>query len=321
MIRTRHYRHGEIVDEEFSPSTISDVLKDPDSRVWVDVESPTDDELETIGSEFNLHPLSIEDAKHQHQRPRVEFFETYFLVVIHGLKLDDNDELIDSELHVFAGKGFLVTLRYAPAFDLAGLEGRWRRQPELTKEGGGFLLYALLDEAVDGYMSVVERYEDLSDDIEDAVFADTPDPNIQEKIFRVKRQVTVFRRLVMPMREILDLVQNQPGFVTDKLLPYYRDVADHVVRTLEFIDNIRDLLTTALEAQLSQVSNRLNVVMKQLTGWAAILLVPTLIAGIYGMNFDNMPELHWRIGYLGALGTMLLSGAVLYTVFKRKGWL
>lgn len=321
MIRTRLYRHGEIVDEEFDPSRISDVLEDPDSRVWVDVEAPTDAELEVLRVEFDLHPLSIEDSRHQRQRPKVEFFESYFFVVIHGLALDRQNQLVDCELHVFAGKGFLVTLRYKPAFDLSGVEMRWSRQSGLTAEGGGFLLYALLDDAVDGYLSIVERYEEISDDIEDAVFADVPDPDIQEKIFLLKREITVFRRLVIPMREILDLVQDQPGFVTDKMHPYYRDVSDHVVRTLEFLDNIRDLLTSVLEALLSQEANRLNVAMKKITSWAAILLAPTLIAGIYGMNFDNLPELHWRFGYAGALGTMAAAAAVLYFVFRRKGWL
>jgi magnesium transporter len=321
MLRIREYKDGLIGEESADPASISPIRANPDARIWVDADDPTDEELDILQKEFGLHPLSIEDSKHRGQRPKVEFFEGYFFVVLHAVRLSDQQELIDSELHVFAGKGFLLTLRYKPYFELDEVKVRLRRQPELTKEGGGFLLYALLDEAVDGYLKVVERYEDLSDDIEDAVFADEPNPDVQERIFKLKRQVTVFRRLVMPIREVLDLVQEQPGFVTDPLVPYYRDVADHIIRTLEFIDNIRDLLTSALEAQLSQVSNRLNVVMKQLTSWAAILLVPTLIAGIYGMNFQGMRELQWKYGYEYALGPMFASSVLLYWLFKRKGWL
>jgi len=137
----------------------------------------------------------------------------------------------------------------------------------------------------------------------------------------LKRKVVTFRRQVMPLREVLDLMQEQPRFVTQKLGPYYRDLADHVIRTLEFVDGIRDLLTTALEAELSQVSNRMNEIMKKLTSWAGIILIPTLIAGIYGMNFTHMPELSWRYGYYYALGLMIVVGFVLYRAFKRRDWL
>jgi magnesium transporter len=153
------------------------------------------------------------------------------------------------------------------------------------------------------------------------VFADETYPDTQERIFRLKKQVIEFRRLVMPLREVLDLLQGEPRVVTATLAAYYRDVADHIIRVLEFIDNVRELLTTALEAYLSQVSNRLNTVMKQLTSWAAIILVPTLIAGIYGMNFRHMPELNWLLGYPFALGLMAVSATTLYVVFKRRGWL
>jgi magnesium transporter len=153
------------------------------------------------------------------------------------------------------------------------------------------------------------------------VFADETHPDTQEHIFRLKKQVIEFRRLVMPLREVLDLLQGEPRVVTATLAAYYRDVADHIIRVLEFIDNVRELLTTALEAYLSQVSNRLNTVMKQLTSWAAIILVPTLIAGIYGMNFRHMPELNWLFGYPFALGLMAVSATTLYVVFKRRGWL
>jgi magnesium transporter len=320
-ITCRLYKDGILKEKAFDPARVSDLLQEEGARVWLDVEDPTDDELTMIGEEFGLHPLSVEDTRHRGQRAKVEFFEKYFLIVLHALSLDQKDELIDSEIHAFAGHRYLLTLRYAPAFDVSEVLGRWDRRPEHTSEGGGFLFYALLDEIVDGYFNVVERFEDLSEDIEDRVFGERPDPDIQEAIFRLKRKVVTFRRLVIPLREVLDLIQEQSDFVTPMLVPYYRDVADHVIRTLEFVDTIRDLLTTALEAELSQVSNRMNEVMKTLTSWAAIILVPTLIAGIYGMNFIHMPELNWRFGYAWALGLMVASGLLLYRMFKRRDWL
>jgi magnesium transporter len=321
MITCRLYREGILKEEAFDPARASELITESGARVWLDLEEPTYEELALIQDEFGLHPLAIEDTRNRNQRPKVDVYEDYFFVVMHGLTLDSNDELVDSEVHAFAGHRYLITLRYAPAFDLTNVLKRWDRQPELTGEGGGFLLYVLLDEIVDAYFDLIERYEDLSEDIEDRVFADEPDPDVQEAIFRLKRRVVVFRRLVIPLREVLDLVQEQPGFVTQKLGPYYRDVADHVIRTLEFADNIRDLLTSVLEAQLSQVSNRLNLVMKRLTSWAAIILVPTLIAGIYGMNFVHMPELNWRFGYAYALGLMALFMFLLYRMFKKRDWL
>jgi magnesium transporter len=320
VVTCRLYRSGTLAEDGFDPARVSDHLDEPDSLVWLDLEDPSDEELSLIEEEFSLHPLAVEDARHRGQRPKVEVYDKYFFLVMHAVSLEDG-ELRDQEVHAFVGPRYLVTLRYAPAFDLKPVLRRWERQQELTKEGGGFLLYALLDEVVDGYFDVVERFEDDSESVEEGVFADETRPDIQERIFRLKKQVIEFRRLVMPLREVLDLLQGEPRVVTAPLAAYYRDVADHIIRVLEFIDNVRELLTTALEAYLSQVSNRLNMVMKQLTSWAAIILVPTLIAGIYGMNFRHMPELKWLLGYPFALGVMAVSAFTLFTVFKRRGWL
>jgi magnesium transporter len=321
MITCRLYKEGVLKEKAFDPQRVSDYIDESGARVWLDVADPSEEELLLIGKEFSLHPLSIEDTHRRNQRPKLDVFPNYFFVAMHGFSIDASGGLVDSEIHAFAGHRFLVTLRYDPPFDITNVLERWDRHPELTNEGGGFLLYALLDEVVDGYFDVIERVQDIGEDIEDRVFADDPDPDVQEDIFHLKRQVVRFRRLVVPLREVVDLVQEQPGFVTEPLQPYYRDVADHVIRTMEFVDAARDLLTSALEALLSQVSNRLNVVMKRLTSWAAIVLVPTLIAGIYGMNFIHMPELRWRFGYAYALGVMALSMILLYRMFKKRDWL
>ena len=320
MVTCRLYRSGTLAEDGFDPARVSDLLEEPDALVWLDLADPTEEELALIQDEFSLHPLAVEDARHRGQRPKVEVYEKYFFLVTHAVGFEDG-ELRDREVHAFVGPNYLVTLRYAPAFDLQPVLRRWERQQDLTKEGGGFLLYALLDEVVDGYFDVVERFEDETEGVEEQVFADEVPEDIQERIFLLKKQVLQFRRLVMPLREVLDLVQEEPRVVTATLAAYYRDVADHVIRTLEFIDNVRELLTSALEAHLSQASTRLNVVMKQLTAWASIILVPTLIAGIYGMNFRHMPELNWLLGYPFALGLMAVSAFTLFTAFRRRGWL
>ena len=317
----RLYREGKVEEEDFDPERISELLAEDGTLVWLDIEDPSEGQLRMLQEEFSLHPLAVEDALHRDQRAKVEVYGNHFFLVVHALRLDA-DLLGDSEIHVFAGQGFLVTLRYAPAFDLEQVRRRWEKQGDLVREGGGALLYTLLDEVVDDYFDVVERLEEGSEEIESAVFADEPVADLQERIFLLKKRVLQFRRAVMPLREVLDLLEEEVGVVTERLRPYFRDVGDHVIRVLEFIDNVRELLTTALEAHLSQVSNRLNQVMKQLTSWAAIILVPTLIAGIYGMNFTGpFPAFRNPAGFWIAIGMMAVSAGVLYWAFRRRGWL
>ena len=322
MAATCHlYRNGILTEEAFEPDRISDALGEEGTLVWLDLEEPSEQEIEMLRSEFDLHPLEIEDTLHRGQRAKVDVYEDHFFLVLHAVADEGGDDLVDSEMHVFVGSGYLVTVRFAPAFDLGVVQRRWAKQG-LMAEGGGALLYALLDEVVDGYFDLVDRLEDASEDIESSVFAEAPAPDLQHEIFRLKKKVLEFRRHVMPLREVLDLLREEVDVVTDRLRPYYRDVADHLLRVLEFTDNVRELLTTALEAHLSQVSNRLNQVMKQLTSWAAIILVPTLIAGIYGMNFVRpFPEFENPAGFWLAIGLMLLSGGILYGVFRRRGWI
>ncbi|MGZ4153515.1 MAG: magnesium/cobalt transporter CorA [Actinomycetota bacterium] len=322
MITCRVVREGVLGDPEpFDPEAVRRALGEG-CHLWVDVTDPGADELAVLQGTFGLHELSIEDSLRWGQRSKLEFYADYVFVVLHALRLDERDQLVDSEVHLFAAvKGYVITVRREPMLDIEPVVKRIRVNRELAGEGIGFPLYVILDEIVDGYLAVVDRFEDLSDDIEDRVFEEEGEGDVQEEIFRLKRNVVRFRRLANPVREVVDLLHESAGVVTPTLRPYYRDVLDHVIRASEFVDNIRDLLTSALESQLAQVSNRLNVVMKHLTAWAGIILVPTLIAGIYGMNFHSMPELSWAVGYPLALGLMLASAGILYLVFKRRDWL
>jgi magnesium transporter len=335
MIEVRAFRDGSAIEEHLALGDAERLIADDGNFVWIDVTDPQPDEIDALGAIFALHPLTIEDAHHRHQRPKVELFEGYAFVVAHPLAIRDapggeelvDQELVDQELHAFVGRRYIATIRYgADPFSMKVVEHRWLGQADiLASEGGGFATYVLLDEVVDGYLSIIESFEDRADDLEDDVFGATAGDDqgtaLQERIFRLKREVVRLRRFAAPLRQSLDLIQEEPRLAGSKLQPYYRDVSEHVIRVTELADNIRDLLTSLLEVRVSQVANRLNEITKKISAWAGIILVPTLIAGIYGMNFEHMPELGWRFGYPGAIGAMVLSGIALYAVFKRRGWL
>ena len=291
--------------------------------MWIDAMDPTDDELEDLAKAFQLHPVTLEDTRHRNQRPRVELFSNYAFATMKPLTLTEAGGVQEHELHAFVGPRFIATLRFGPEpYPIERVLERWERQPELLS--GGFAAYALIDEVVDGYLSIVERFEDLADELEDEVFRTGDEDGgtrLQERIFRLKREVVRLRRVVTPLRQGLDLLQEEPRIAEGPLLPYFRDVTEHTLRVAELADNIRDLLTSLLEVRVGQISNHMNEIMKKLSAWAGIILVPTLIAGIYGMNFVHMPELSWTFGYPIALGIMALSAGSLYVVFKRKEWL
>ena len=322
----RAYRDGGLVEE--APFDVAFVAHAGDvaTRVWVDATDPTTEELGALQEAFGLHELSIEDSRKWGQRAKLDRFRDHDFIVVHGIDLDQAGELVDREMHLYVGRSFVATVRRAPVFDLRRTRDRIGREEPLEREGVGHLLYLMIDEIVDGYLDVIERLEGSTDRVQDRVDhedgsdATHPERPLARDIFHLRRTAATFRRLIVPMREVVDQLQESP-LVTPALRPYYRDVEDHVIRTIELLDNVRDILTSAREVQLALESMRLNVVMKKVTSWAAIILIPTLIAGIYGMNFRHMPELSWQLGYPVALGTMAAAAGMLYWVFKRKDWL
>jgi magnesium transporter len=329
VITCRLYRDGHLEEERpYDGAIVDDAERDGGHKLWVDVVDPTEAELAELGSRFSLHPLAVEDSMRWGQRSKAEFFPDHVFLAAHAVDLDASHEIVDREVHVFAGwNRYVITVRRQPLFDFEVARHRLAGEHGLPREGIGFILYLLLDEIVDGYLDTLEELEDLADDVEDRVSDEETvadqvrSQRLAADIFQTRQAVVRFRRLALPMREVVDLLIDTPGIVTPELTPYYRDVLDHVIRATELVDNVRDLLTSARELQLAQVSNRLNVVMKKLTAWAGIILVPTLIAGIYGMNFAHMPELSWTVGYPLALGMMAASALVLYLVFRRRDWL
>jgi magnesium transporter len=320
-LTTRLYRDGRLEEQGFEASRIEQQLQRPNALVWVDVEDPTEADVRMLDQEFGFHELALEDSLHPHQRPKIEQYGSYFFLVVYAATLVEQ-ELQPHEMAMFVGRNYLVTVRKPPAFDLTDVLKRWDAHSEQANEGGGYLLYILLDEIVDGYFDVLDGYEDGGEEIEERVFAGVVEADTQAHIFRLRKELVQFRRIIAPLREVLDVMQRRTlEVVTPGLEPYYRDVYDHVLRATDFLDSLRDILASALEANLAVVSNRLNEVMKQLTSWAAIILIPTLVAGIYGMNFVHMPELRWRFGYAYALALMFGTAFLLYRMFKRRDWL
>jgi magnesium transporter len=325
------YRDGVRTDESIDPRDAGELAAGGNVLVWLDVEDPSEDELGLLAREFHLHPLVIEDARHRRQRPKVELFEGYVFVVLQAVGADGasvagGEDLEGSEVHVFAGRGFFVTLRYRPALHMAPVVERWESQPERLCLGAGYALYTLIDVVVDRFLTTVEGFEEMTDQVEDDVFGPQDVGNVQEdireRLFRLKRETVRMRRWVSPLREGIELVFGRPELMKPELEPYYRDVVDHVIRCDELLDNVRDLFTSLQEIRIGQAANRMNEVMKSLSAWATIVLVPTLLAGIWGMNFRHMPELEWRYGYLVALATIVGSAIGLFIWFKwKKRWL
>lgn len=269
----------------------------------------------------------MDALRERDQRPRVDSLGELFFVALYAFGLEEGKP-VPKEIHAFVGPRYLVTLRYSPLFDLTQVLHRWEEESEGSVEGGGFLLHALMDEVVDTYLEVLDEFELAAEDIEARVFAgdDMPERErsvkvIQKEIFIGKRDLLEFRRRVLPLREVLDLLQEERRVVTTALKPDYKDLADHVARTLEHVDSVREVLTSAVNAQLTLASHQLNEVMKKLTSWAAIILVPTLIAGIYGMNFfRSFPAFRHPAGFWIAIGMMVVSGGALYWLFRRRDW-
>jgi magnesium transporter len=293
------------------------------SWIWVDVTDPDAGQLAALQSQLGLHDLAVEDVQHRNQRPKLEPYPGHVFAVLRPLAPGQKG-VVESELFLFVSDAFLVTLRFQPACDLTTAVKRWPVLSELAP-GTGSALYAIADEIVDDYLMVVEELEERADALESKVFSAAPalteSAPVQRSILRLRRDAVRLRRHAVPMRQALDRLADDSSLMTERLVPYVRDITDHLLRTIELTDGVREILTTIVDIRMAQSANQLNEVMKKLTAWAGIILVPTLIAGIYGMNFDHMPELSWLLGYPMALALMAISGVVLYVGFRKRGWL
>ena len=302
---------------------IGHTLERGDRFVWMGLVEPEQDLLLRVQQQFHLHDLAIEDAYNAHQRPKLEQYDNSVFVVLRTAQLGSESKRLEfGETHVFVGHNYVVTVRHGSMRSMAGLRARCECTPNLLAQGPGYVLYALMDFVVDQYLPIVQYYEEQVQEIEEEILDGVVSTESTARIYRLKRDLLALRRAVTPLVEVCNrLMRFDFPQIPAETRPYFRDVYDHVVRVNETIDAQRELLTTALEAKLSLMSVAQSEHMKRLAAWAAMIAVPTMIAGIYGMNFQNMPELGWQYGYHGSLVAMVLACAALYAGFKRSGWL
>jgi magnesium transporter len=311
-----HRRGGDLALDDAGEAARGD-----NAFVWLGVLEPPAQEFETIASEFDLHELAVEDAIVAHQRPKVELYGDTLLVVVKTAHYVDSEEVIEvGELLLFVHPTFIITVRHGEG-ELSAVRTRIERRPDLLRHGVGMVLYAILDHVVDGYEEAAHGVDVDIQQVERQVFsADATNP--AERIYRLEREVLDFYTAVAPLSAVTDeIARGHFEVVPDELHEYFRDVHDHLRRVETRIAAFRELLGSALHANLTQVSVRQNEDMRRISAWVAIIAVPTMIAGIYGMNFDHMPELHWAFGYPLVLVVILTICALLYRRFKRSGWL
>jgi magnesium transporter len=302
---------------------ISEVLKQEDRFIWIGLHEPNEDLLRQVQQEFGLHDLAIEDAHSAHQRPKLERYGDSLFVVLRTAQMQKEQARIHfGETHIFVGPRYIVSVRHGSALSYKAVRSRCEATPQLLCQGPGFVLYALMDFIVDQYFPIVNTLEDDLEALEEAVFDEAVNRETTMRIYELKRNLLELKRAVSPLVDICNrLVRFDLEFIPEISRPYFRDVYDHVIRINEMIDTTRELLSSALEANFSLISVTQNEVMKKLGGWVLILAVPTMIAGVYGMNFEFMPELKLHLGYPLVISGMLITCGALYGYLKRSGWL
>jgi magnesium transporter len=291
--------------------------------VWIGLYEPSQEELSEVAAEFGLHPLAVEDAVKAHQRPKLERYDDSLFLVLKTLGYIEETSAIESgEVALFLGPHYCVTVRHRAANPLSEVRARLERDhQDLLACGPSAVLYAVCDAVVDTYTLIAGEVEHDVEEVEARVFSPQR-TNDAEAVYKLKREVLEFRRAARPLVEpMARLAEGVEPLVHKETQPFFRDVYDHVLRVVEQVDNFDDLLTGILNANLAQVSVRQNADMRRISAWVAIVAVPTMIAGIYGMNFEHMPELTWRYGYPLAVALMLVVCVALYRAFKRSGWL
>jgi magnesium transporter len=298
-----------------------EACRNPECFAWIGLHEPTEDEFDSVRREFDLHELAVEDAIKAHQRPKLEVYDdTLFVVLKSARYIDEGDQVELGEIQIFIGEGFIVTVRHGET-RLHDVRLRLEQRPDLLRSGPAAALHAIIDRVVDDYGLVIAALEEDIRGVEGEVFSESR-AQPAERIYKLKREVLELYGAVGPLVEPIDrLERGDFGFVADELRPYFRDVKDHLIRSVREIDGFRELLTSILAASLTQVSVRQNEDVRRISAWAAIIAVPTAIAGIYGMNFDHMPELGWTFGYPLVLVAIAAACVALYRNFKRAGWL
>ena len=321
LINCVAYREGSKL-ADIGIAEISDYLKQPDCFVWVALRDADDAELSRMQDEFDLHDLAVEDAMHGHQRPKIEEYGHVVFAVLHLIEYSPTDDLISGEVHLFAGPNFVLSVRNRSTQGFLGVRERCEREPELLTQGAGFVLYALMDAVVDRYFPLADALEGELETIEDRIFERGAGRSNVERLYELKRKVTTLRHAVAPLLDAMaKLHGGRVPPVCAASEAHFRDVADHLARLQTTIDTIRDTIGTAIQVNLSMVTIEENDVTKKLAAWAGIFAVATFFVGVWGMNFQHMPELASPWGYPAALAVIASTCGLMYWRFRRVGWL
>ncbi|WP_327070731.1 magnesium transporter CorA family protein [Kitasatospora sp. NBC_01250] len=323
MMRTRLYRNGTLKLEGFPAEEISDYIGDPESTVWLDVHDPESADFETIIEEFGLHALAVEDARNDHQRPKLDRYRTHLFLSAYAVCLDpDTAAFSVGEVAAFITPNALITIRKGRHCDMDHVVERWDNTPELAEHGVGFLVHGLLDYLVDSHFKAVQVLDERIENLEDLLFEDSPEQiqEVQRTSYELRKSLVKLRRVVLPMREVVNsLLRRDVHVVNEPMMPYYQDVYDHVLRATEWTESLRDLVTTVMETNLTVQGNRMNMIMKKVTSWAAIIAVPTAVTGFYGQNVPY-PGFGTQAGFWASTVIMIVLSVVLYVTFKRRDW-
>ncbi|MEW6475511.1 MAG: magnesium/cobalt transporter CorA [Actinomycetota bacterium] len=316
------YVDGKRVEGRLELEHVPAACRRPDAFIWLGLYEPTTDEFDSVRAAFDLHELAVEDAVKAHQRPKLEVYDDSLFLVLKTARYLDAEERVEfGEILVFVGEGFIVHVRHGEAAALSGVRRAVEAREDLLRCGPGAVLHAIVDHVVDDYGPVIAGLENDIGEVELEVFSERGHNPVQ-RIYMLKREVLELHQAAAPLEEALDaLHQRKFEIIHEDIREYFRDVHDHVLKVVERADTFSDLLTSILSANLTSVTVRQNEDMRKISAWVAIAAVPTMVAGIYGMNFEHMPELGWVGGYPMILGGMAAACATLYRYFRRSGWL
>ncbi len=323
MAETRCYRKGVLCEQGFSVDQVDEHLAHQDAVVWVDLLRPGLDELQLLADELGLHSLAVEDAATERQRPKFDRYDQHDFLAAYAVRLDvHSGELVTGEVAAFVTPNALVTVRKDDEFPIDDLIAHLDENATLTVNGVGALLYGLLDFVVDGQFDAVQALDDQIESLEDLLFDDRPrDKDVQRRSYALRKSLVRLRRVVLPMREVVNtLMRRDVGLVPAPMAPYYQDLYDHVLRATEWTESLRDLVSTIVETNLTIQGNRLNIITKKVTGWAAIIAVPTAITGFYGQNLPY-PGFGHNSGFITSTALMVVLSVALYITFRRNDWI
>lgn len=323
MVRSRCYRNGALTKENFSLDDISDLVQDSANVIWLDLPQPDAATLGLLAGELGLHDLAVEDALHPRQRPKLDRYEDHSFLSAYVVSFDhESGQLSTSEVSAFVTPRALITVRANEAFDIETVVSRWDSSPDLASNGVAYLVHGLLDVIVDGQFETVQRLDEEIEKLQDQLFAPAAKQEaVQRRSFQLRRSLVLLRRVVLPMREVVNtFMRRDLNLVEGPMGPYFQDVYDHVLRASEWTESLRDLVTSILETNLTIQGNRLNVITKKVTSWAAIIAVPTAITGFYGQNVPY-PGFSKLSGLYASSALIVVLSVLLYILFKKKDWL